>query len=116
MFFSQKQKTGSEYKNETQFLYWITKTDNYFYCLDLKSGENGTIRETFFESQLSVAHRFQLPQNGDFMIDEKYIFEIGGKNKTTRQIKDLEYVFLVPDDIENGILNQIPLWTFGFLY
>jgi hypothetical protein len=50
------------------------------------------------------------------MIDEKYIFEIGGKNKTTRQIKDLEHAFLVLDDIENDILNQIPLWTFGFLY
>jgi hypothetical protein len=49
------------------------------------------------------------------MADEKYTFEIGGKNKTSKQIKDIQNSYVVLDDIENGIFNQIPLWLFGFL-
>lgn len=89
---------------------------NYFYSLNMKGEEMGTIRETFFESQLNVAHQLRLPQNGDFLVDEKYIFEIGGKNKSARQIENLPDSFTVLDDIENGNFNQIPLWLFGFLY
>jgi len=50
------------------------------------------------------------------LVDEKYIFEIGGKNKSAKQIKNLPESFTVLDDIENGVFNQIPLWLFGFLY
>lgn len=89
---------------------------NYFYSLNMKGEEIGTIRETFFESQLNVAHQLRIPPNGDFLVDEKYIFEIGGKNKSAKQIKDVPEAFTVLDDIENGIFNQIPLWLFGFLY
>jgi len=45
-----------------------------------------------------------------------YIFEIGGKNKTTKQIKGLDNSFVVRDDIEIGHNRIIPLWLFGFLY
>ena len=89
---------------------------NFFYSLNMKREEIGTIRETFFESQLNVAHQLRIPPNGDFLVDEKYIFEIGGKNKSAKQIKDVPESFTVLDDIENGIFNQIPLWLFGFLY
>jgi predicted AAA+ superfamily ATPase len=89
---------------------------NYFYSLDMTGEVSGTIRETFFNSQLNVDHQLRLPPNGDFLSDGKYIFEIGGKNKTSRQIKDSKNAFLVLDDIENGISNRIPLWLFGFLY
>ena len=53
---------------------------------------------------------------GDFLVDEKYIFEIGGKNKSFKQIKDMDNSFVVADDIEIGFGNKIPLWLFGFLY
>jgi predicted AAA+ superfamily ATPase len=89
---------------------------NYFYSLDMTGEVSGTIRETFFNSQLNVDHQLRLPPNGDFLADGRYIFEIGGKNKTSRQIKDSKNAFLVLDDIENGISNRIPLWLFGFLY
>ncbi|MEN8228550.1 MAG: AAA family ATPase [Bacteroidota bacterium] len=89
---------------------------NYFYGLNMTGEELGTIREVFFESQLNVAHQLRLPQNGDFIVDDKYIFEIGGKNKTSKQIRDLKNAYLVLDDIENGIFSQIPLWMFGFIY
>jgi hypothetical protein len=58
----------------------------------------------------------QYAQNGDFLIDEKYTFEIGGKNKGTGQIQGLFNAFVAADDIEYGFKNKIPLWLFGFLY
>jgi hypothetical protein len=89
---------------------------NYFYSLNMQGEEIGTIRETFFESQVSINHTLKLPPVGDFLVDDKYLFEIGGKNKTSKQISNQSKAFLVMDDIENGFYNQIPLWLFGFLY
>jgi hypothetical protein len=43
-------------------------------------------------------------------------FEIGGKNKSLKQIKTAENGFLVKDDIESGFFNTIPLWHFGLMY
>lgn len=51
----------------------------------------------------------------DFLIDEK-TFEVGGRNKRQKQIKDVSHAFVVKDDIEYGGLNIIPLWQFGLLY
>ncbi len=51
-----------------------------------------------------------------FIIDEKYLFEIGGKGKGFNQIKDMDGSFVVSDLIETGIKNKLPLWLFGFLY
>jgi len=89
---------------------------NYFYGLNMMGEEIGTIRETFFNTQLNIEHKLRLPKMGDFLVDEKYTFEIGGKNKTSKQLKDMQNSYVVLDDIENGIFNQIPLWLFGFLY
>ncbi len=89
---------------------------NYFYSLNMQREEIGTIRETFFKSQMSVKHTLKLPQAGDFLVDDTYTFEIGGKNKSTKQISNQTKAYLVLDDIENGFYNQIPLWLCGFLY
>ena len=78
--------------------------------------EAGTIRETFFASQVQYNHKLHYPKSGDFCIDEKYFIEIGGKNKGFNQIKDMKNSFVVKDDIEIGFKNSIPLWLFGFLY
>ena len=51
----------------------------------------------------------------DFTIDG-FDFEIGGKNKSNKQIKTAVNGFVVKDDIESGFLNTIPLWHFGLLY
>ncbi len=75
----------------------------------------GSIRETFFVNQLSVINDVVLAPKGDFMAD-KYTFEVGGKNKTFQQIKDIPNSFVVADDIEIGHKNKIPLWLFGMLY
>lgn len=76
----------------------------------------GTIRETFFASSVSYNHNINYPKSGDFILDEKYTFEIGGKDKSFKQLKDAELGYIVADDIEIGVNNKIPLWLFGFIY
>lgn len=78
--------------------------------------DTGTLRETFFMNQLSQAHEVRYPAAGDFLIDRKYLFEVGGKGKTFDQIKDIDNSFLAIDNAEIGHKNRIPLWLFGFLY
>lgn len=77
---------------------------------------SGTIRETFFMNQLMQKHKLLSVKKGDFLVDNKFIFEIGGKNKTNGQIAGLDNAFVVADNIEYGYKNTIPLWLFGFLY
>ncbi|MCF8301843.1 MAG: hypothetical protein K9I94_01105 [Bacteroidales bacterium] len=56
------------------------------------------------------------PKFGDFIVDGQYIFEIGGKNKDTSQIRGIANSFLALDELEHGFGNKIPLWLFGLLY
>ena len=77
----------------------------------------GTIRETFFLNQIrNYGLNITLPHKGDFLVDKKYIFEIGGKNKTTKQIKEFKNSFIASDEIEFGFANKIPLYLFGLIY
>ncbi len=79
--------------------------------------KDGTLRETFFASALSYTHTLSYPKNGgDFMVDETYTFEVGGRGKTKKQIKNIDDSFIVSADIEIGTDNKIPLWLFGFIY
>lgn len=94
---------------------WLHNT-NLSYVLANKQPDTGNLRETFFLSQLSVFNEISIPERGDFFVNKKYTFEVGGKNKTTKQISGLTDAFIVKDDIEVGMFNQIPLWLFGFLY
>ncbi len=88
---------------------------NLFQALCINK-EIGTIRETFFASILNYKHKLHYLDKGDFLVDEQYIFEIGGKNKDFSQIKSIENSFLAIDDIEIAYERKIPLWLFGFLY
>ena len=56
------------------------------------------------------------PAAGDFLVDETYLFEVGGKGKTFEQIKDVPKSYVAYDEVEVGRGNKIPLWLFGFLY
>lgn len=76
----------------------------------------GTVRETFFLSQLAVDHSVTYPAKGDFLVDGKYLFEVGGRKKSFEQIKDVADSYLSVDDTEIGHHNRIPLWMFGLLY
>lgn len=87
---------------------------NMIYALSDKV-DIGTVRETFFNNQLSVNNKVSLPEKGDFKVDDKYLFEVGGRKKSFEQIKDVPDSFLAIDSIEIGNGNRIPLWLFGFL-
>ncbi len=85
----------------------------------------GSARESFFVNQIKnyyvdknlfLDESIYAAKEGDFLVNNIYTFEIGGKNKTFKQIKDLEHSFIASDDIEIGYKNKIPLWLFGFLY
>jgi predicted AAA+ superfamily ATPase len=78
--------------------------------------ETGNLRETFFLNLTGALHKVSSPSQGDFLVDGRYIFEVGGKSKGFSQIKGIKNSFLAVDNIEIGIGNRIPLWIFGFLY
>ncbi|QKF73904.1 ATP-binding protein (AAA, DUF4143 domains) [Aliarcobacter faecis] len=104
---------GDNIFTKPQKLYLANTNLNFAYS---NQNEIGTIRETFFANQLKEQYEVLYPTSGDFLIDERFIFEIGGKNKSFSQIKDIENSFIVADDIEIGSSGKIPLWLFGFLY
>jgi len=89
---------------------------NLSFAFASKHTEVGNLRETFFFNQLSQDHTVTYPQKGDFLIDENYLFEIGGKDKNYKQIAGIKDSYIAADDIEYGFGNKIPLWMFGFLY
>lgn len=78
--------------------------------------DKGNERETFFYSQLRVSNEIKYPKKGDFYVNDKYLFEVGGRRKTFEQIKDISDSFLAVDDTEVGHGSRIPLWMFGLLY
>lgn len=80
------------------------------------SVDKGNERETFFYSQLHVSHDVKYPQQGDFLVDDLYLFEVGGRKKTYDQIADVANSYLAVDDTEVGHGHRIPLWLFGFIY
>ena len=89
---------------------------NLAYSLGSDNTEIGNMRETFFINQLIRGHKVTYSEKSDFIIDNKFTFEIGGKKKGNKQIADIENSYIVADGIEYGSGNKIPLWMFGLLY
>jgi predicted AAA+ superfamily ATPase len=89
---------------------------NQLFAISSKDPDKGNVRETYFLTMLSQNHTITLPMEGDFLIDEHYLFEVGGKNKGFTQVKSHPHSYLALDDLELGVGNKIPLWLFGFLY
>jgi len=56
----------------------------------LSSGnvEIGSIRETFFLSQVKPFYEVKMPVKGDFLVNDQYTFEIGGKSKNESKSRD----------------------------
>jgi uncharacterized protein len=90
---------------------------NLMFALSEAKPEVGTLRETFFINMIeSNQNTITYTAKGDFLVNEKHTFEVGGKNKTGQQIKEVTSGFLAKDDIETGYKNTIPLYLFGFMY
>lgn len=88
---------------------------NLMYALTAKT-DRGTLRETFFANQMSQVCQLSIPDSGDFVADNTFTFEVGGKCKTFKQIADLPDGYIVIDDAETGYGHRIPIWMFGLLY
>lgn len=100
-------KPDKIYLNNTSLLYTLNSVKNNF---------EGTLRETFFMNQMFQAHSVKSSKTGDFYIDDKYTFEVGGTSKSFRQIAGVKKSYVVADNLELGFGNKIPLWLFGFMY
>lgn len=101
----------------------LTKPEKIFlqntnlpFALDSASVNIGTLREIFFHNQMSVVGQVNFALKGDFLVNEKYVFEIGGAKKDFSQIAEIENSYLALDEIEIGFGKKIPLWLFGFMY
>jgi predicted AAA+ superfamily ATPase len=77
----------------------------------------GNLRElTFLQLVNGAGLQAFYPKKGDFQI-ENTVFEVGGKNKTKKQLKGIsENSVVVKADTLIGSEGVIPLYLFGFLY
>jgi hypothetical protein len=88
---------------------------NLFYAL-CAAPNIGSIRESFFVSQLAYQHQVHYYDKGDFLVDDRWVFEIGGANKTLKQLDGNPRGYVAVDDVVMGDGKRIPLWLFGMLY
>ncbi len=109
---------GGDFKNKKL----LNKPDKIYlenvnlYNILCDDENSGSVRESFFVSQIKEAHDVKYAKQGDFIVESKWVFEIGGKNKGFEQVKDIKDSYVVADNLEVGFGNKIPLWLFGFLY
>lgn len=89
---------------------------NLQFALAGEQTDRGTLRETFFMNQIQDIETIHWSGDADFLVDTRYIIEIGGKSKAQGNLKNKKNAYIVKDDIEYGVAGIIPLWMFGFLY
>jgi len=89
---------------------------NYIYTLVPDMVNKGSLRETFLVNQLRYKHKVEYTEPGDIIVNRNQTIEVGGKQKTRRQIANVQAAWIASDEIEFGSGNKIPLWLFGFLY
>ena len=70
----------------------------------------------YFFDRLQEQHTLTTTKRGDFIVNGKVTFEIGGEGKGFKQVKDVKNAFVVQDTDSTENLHKIPLWLFGFLY
>ncbi len=113
LLYSDKKSIGKLTKPDKVYL----ENTNLLYALTPSTVEIGTVRETFAITHLSENHIVEYGKDkGDFKVNGKYHFEIGGKDKGFNQIADLPDSYIFADDIESPVGAKLPLWMLGFLY
>lgn len=88
---------------------------NIAYAVSDTRPDEGNVRETMFLAWMSVGHKVTSSKISDFEIDG-ITFEVGGKNKKGKQVKEAEKAILVKDNMEYVFGNSVPIWMFGFVY
>lgn len=97
----------------------LLDNSNLLYTFSDTPPEIGTVRETFFCNQLhSAEHQVEYGgiKTGDFRIDRDIVVEVGGPDKSFKQLQGETNAFLAVDGIDSATTRRIPLWAFGFLY
>lgn len=111
-------RAGSQLLKASEKIY--LDNPNLYQCISEEIGQPcqiGTVRELFFIKMMQqTGQPLYYSKVGDFEVDG-VIFEVGGKGKTTKQIRQVDgEAYLVKDDILYGGRQEIPLHLFGFLY
>lgn len=113
----------SQLRDSTGGIQGLGKVDKIYldnttliYAIGNTNVEIGTVRETFFFNQLRRLYPTTASPASDFLVSNSLTFEVGGKKKKQKQIRDIGNAYVVKDDIETGYGNIIPLWIFGLLY
>lgn len=109
---------GNQYLRKPQKIF--LPNTNIFYALQHFVGQplnKGTMREIYFLQALGDAGiDVFYSKNADYQSDQ-YLFEIGGKNKSRRQLSGSSLKgIVIKDDILLPAKGVIPLLYFGFLY
>lgn len=122
LFYLEKAGIIAQLRNATKGIRLLGKIEkiylgntNLIYAIGEGNPDIGNIRETIFFNQMKVKNNILASDKSDFSIAD-YTFEVGGKNKTKKQISDIQNAYVVKDDIEFGYMGTIPLWAFGFNY
>lgn len=105
---------GINYLNKPDKLY--LGNTNIAHAVSKYLPNEGNLRETFVLSQLAQKHTVSYSSICDFMVDDNFLLEVGGRSKNRKQIAGLENAYLVKDNIEFGFANSIPIWLLGFIY
>ena len=113
LLYSDKKSIGKLTKPDKIYL----ENANLLYALAPAKVEIGTLRETFAINSLSIGHDVEYGKaQGDFKVDYKYTFEIGGRSKDFSQIAGIENSYIFADDWDMPDGAKLPLWMLGFLY
>ncbi len=90
---------------------------NLLYALASTPVKIGTVREVFTVNQLSYIGEVEYSKKkGDFKLNGKYTFEVGGEDKDYHQIADVPDSYILADNLEMPYRYKLPLWSIGFLY
>ena len=113
LLYSGTKKVGKLSKPDKVYL----ENTNIMYALAPSKVEIGTLREVFAVGSLSELHTVEYGKTqGDFKIDGRYTFEIGGRNKNFAQIAGVKDSYIFADDWDMPDGAKLPLWMLGFLY
>ena len=113
LLYSDKKKIGKLTKPDKVYL----ENPNILYALAPTKVDIGTLRETFAIGSLAESHAVEYGKaQGDFKVDGKYTFEIGGRSKDFSQIAGVKDSYVFADDWDMPDGAKLPLWMLGFLY
>ncbi|MBQ9174148.1 MAG: ATP-binding protein [Bacteroidales bacterium] len=113
LYSDKKKKIGKLTKPDKVY----PENPNLLYALAPAKVEIGTARESFAVSCLEESHIVEYgKEQGDFKVDSKYTFEIGGPSKDYPQISGVKDSYVFADDWDMPDGAKLPLWMLGFLY